>query len=362
MMKRISTAVLGALASVFFSISAVAGTTVYVPMGTGNEILIIDAETDQITGKITDVSEVHGLAGTANGKYLVAGSFAEFNSGESSAPPKPKGVSEDEHRAHHAKPATKAPQQEMQSFISVIRIANGKVIPRANGNVVRRILVPGAVHHIALTPDGKYAMATHPGQGSVSIVDLANATLLKSLKTGPTPNYVVISQNGKRAYVSNAGNNTVSEIGTDSWAELRTLPTGETPEHLALAPNGKAIYVANIDDGTVSEITLKGSPVTRTFSVGGLLHGIDLSDDGRTAFVSGTEEDKLSAIDLASGQLQSISVGPSPYHLATITGTGKIYLSSADEPKIWVVDQKTFRIQSEIQIDGKGHQMVVLNR
>ncbi len=362
MMKRIPTVVLGAFASAFLSISAVAGTTVYVPMGTGNEILIIDAETDQITGKITDVSEVHGLAGAANGKYLVAGSFAEFDPGESSAPPKPMSVSEDEHRAHHAKSATKTPQQETQSFISVIRIADGNVIPRADGNVVRRIVVPGAVHHVALTPDGKYAMATHPGQDSVSVVNLAKATLLKSLKTGPTPNYAVISRDGKRAYVSNAGNNTVSEISTESWAELRTLPTGETPEHLALATNGEAIYVANVDDGTVSAIALRGEAATQTFSVGGLLHGIDLSDDGRTAFVSGTEENKLVAIDLASGQLQSIPVGPSPYHLATITGTGKIYLSSADEPKLWVIDQKTLRVRGDIKIDGKGHQMVVLNR
>lgn len=362
MITQISASVLGVLASAVVAATAVAGTTVYVPMGSGNEILIIDAETDQITGKITDVTEVHGLAGTTNGKYLVAGSFSETDPGESSAPPKPKGVSEDDHRAHHAKPAANAPKQETQSFISVIRIADRKAVHRADGTVVRRIAVPGAVHHVALTPDGKYAMVTHPGQGSVSIIDLAKAVIVKTIESGPTPNYAAVSRDGKYAYVSNAGNNTVSEISTETWTELRTFPTGETPEHLALAANGETIYVANIDDGTVSAIALKGAAATRTFSIGGLLHGIDLSDDGRVAFVSGTEENKLVAIDLASGQLRSIPVGPSPYHLATVTGTGKLYVSSAGEPKLWVIDQKTLRVRGEIKIDGKGHQMVVLNR
>jgi YVTN family beta-propeller protein len=354
MMKRLTVPVLGALASGLFAMAAMAGTTVYVPMGSGNEILMIDAETDEITGKITDISEVHGLAGTKDGKYLIAGSFAETDADGSSAPPKPKGVSEDEHRAHHAKTPANTPKSESQSIVSVIRIADAKV--------VRRIIVPGAVHHLALTPDGQFAIATHPGQDSVSIIDLAKFTVIKTLKTGSTPNYAVVSQDGKRSYVSNAGDNTVSEIDPGNWMVLRTFKTGETPEHLTLTANGAMLYVANVDDGAVSAISLKDATPTRTYKVGGLLHGVDLSDDGRIVFVSAKEENKLVAIDLASGQVRNLSLEPSPYHLAAIAGTGKLYISSADDPKLWVVDQKTLRVQRNIDIRGKGHQMVVLTQ
>lgn len=353
-MYRIVALILSAITSAITATAAVAGTVVYVPMGSGNEILIIDAATDTIKGRITDVSEIHGLAGVKGGEYLVAGSFTEFDADKSSAPPKPKGVSEDEHRAHHSKSEGSAAKTEVKSFISVIRVADGKV--------VRRITVPGAVHHVALTPDGKYAVATHPGQDAVSVIDLANFTIVKTLKTGSAPNYAAVSRDGRWAYVSNAGDNTVSVISTESWSISKTLRTGETPEHLVLAADDATLFVANIDDGTVSAIPLKDDVSMRTYRVGGLLHGIDLSGDGRTLFVSATEENNLVAIELASGQIKSVPVKPPPYHLATITGTGKLYLSSADKPWLWVIDQATLSVRRKIEISGKGHQMVVLNR
>jgi DNA-binding beta-propeller fold protein YncE len=57
-----------------------------------------------------------------------------------------------------------------------------------------------------------------------------------------------------------------------------------------------------------------------------------------------------------------VLLGPSPYHLAAIPGTGKLYVSSAEEPKLWVVDQESLRVLNEIPIRGKGHQMVVMEQ
>ena len=60
--------------------------------------------------------------------------------------------------------------------------------------------------------------------------------------------------------------------------------------------------------------------------------------------------------------MRSIALGPSPYHLTTVGGTGKLYVSSAEEPKIWVVDQQSLRTLGEIPIRGVGHQMAVVQR
>ncbi len=351
-MKPLSVLAIVAFASAAPAMTALAGTTLYIPMGDKNEILIVDAATDQITGKITDLPAIHGLAGTKNGKYLVAGSLAEGNSGGTSAPPKPAAMSGANHKLHH--PKSSAKKLGAKSFVSVIRVADGTII--------RRIAVPGAVHHVALTPDGQYALVTLPGQGSVSIIDLAKFAVLKTLKTGAAPNYAAVSRDGKRAYVSNAGDDSVSEISTETWTVLRTLRAGKSPEHLVLAANGDMLYVANVGDGTVSAIALKDATTTRRFKIGGSLHGIDLSDDGRVAFVSGRGANKLAAIDLASGKIRSVPLGPSPYHLAAVAGTGKLYVSSAEQPKLWVVDQKTLRINRTIQLQGTGHQLAVVNQ
>jgi YVTN family beta-propeller protein len=343
------------LALVVAAPMAMAETIVYVPLGGAGEILAIDAGADLTIGKISGLEEVHGLAGAPGGKYLVAGSYTETAPDAPAIPSRPKGVSEDEHRAHHAAPAARSPaSRKAVSFVSVIQTGDQKV--------VRRIAVPGAVHHTAVTPDGRYAVATHPNDGGVSVIDLAAFKVVKTVRTGPLPNYAVVSSDGKSIYVSNAGNGTISEIDTSRWTVRRDIAAGSNPEHLVLSPEGDTLYVNNVDVGKVSVISLARGEVVRAYEIGGVLHGIDLSDDGATLFVSAKENNRLVAIDLEKGRMRGVPLAPAPYHLTAVRGTGKLYISSAEESKIWVVDQQNLGVQTEIPIRGMGHQMVVVNR
>ena len=174
------------------------------------------------------------------------------------------------------------------------------------------------------------------------------------------PNYAAFSRDGTRLYVSNAGNGTVSEIDTERWIVTRNMLAGETPEHLVLSPDGRALFVANVEAGTVSELAIETGAISRSFEIGGELHGLDIAEDAATLFVSGKGEDKLVAIDLKSGAMRSAPLAPAPYHLAVVPGTGKLYVSSRDEPKVWVVDQASLAPQGTIALRGEGHQMVVL--
>ncbi len=333
---------------------AIAATTVYVPTGSGGEILVIDADRDTIIDSIPGVEDAHGLASAPNGDFLVAGMYAEFMPDEPALPPKPEGMSEEEHRAHHSAPAGAAMDDGAISFVSVIGTDEK--------SVMRRIEVPGAVHHTAVSPDGRYAVATHPNRGGISVIDLSSFRVATTVETGTLPNYAVISSDGLRVYVSNAGDDTISEIDAGSWSVRRTIPVGGSPEHIVLSSDDGALYVANADDGTVSAISLARGEVVKTYEIGGVLHGIDLSDDGGTLFVSGRERNSLVAIDLAEGRMRSAPLAPAPYHLTAIRGAGKLYVSSADEPKIWVVDQNSLETLGEIPIRGKGHQMAVVDR
>ena len=347
------TLLLGGLAGA--ASQSLAASIVYVPTGGAGEILVIDADRDAIVDRITGVEDAHGLASTTDGGVLVAGMYAEITPQQAALPPKPEGMSEEMHRAHHAKRAGDAvSKREAVSFVSVIRTEDGVV--------TRRIAVPGAVHHTALTRDGRYAVATHPNGGGISVIDLSAFTILKSVDTGSVPNYVVVSSDGRRVYVSNGGEDTVSEIDTDRWVVRRNIPTGETPGHMVLSPDDGTLYVANADAGTVSVVSLEQGQVAETYVVGGELHGIDLSDDGQTLFVSAREKGKLVAIGLGQQRMRELSLAPAPYHLTAVRGTGKIYVSSAEEPKIWVVDQQSLEPLGEIPIGGTGHQMVVVRR
>jgi|TARA_R100000455_G_C6272249_1_gene128935 YVTN family beta-propeller protein len=325
---------------------------VYVPLGSESKIAIIDAAKDQIIGIIDGLQAVHGLSGTPDGRFLIAGSYSERS--VDITPVKPKSVSEDEHAAHHKAPSVQKEESDIAlvSTVSVVQISDGEV--------VRTIDVPGAVHHVSVSPNGRYTAVTRPNEGGISIIDLTNFEIVGNISTGELPNYSVFSPDNKQLFVSNAGDGTISVINGESWVVEMIIPVGTSPEHIVLSKDGKILYVNNVDDGTVSVVDTILMRETKTMKMGSVLHGIDLSEDGSALFVAALGDDKITKVDLASESLQSVKLSPSPYHLATIAGTDKIYVSSSDEAKIWIVSQKSLELVGQIMIGGKGHQMVVM--
>jgi len=329
--------------------AAVADSKMYIPMGDANSITIIDVTRRAIVGRIDGLPAAHGLAGTRDGRFLVAGSMAERTSG-GDIPSRPAGVSAEEHAAHHGK--TAGGQQSGES------VSTASIVSTADRSVIRRIDVPGGVHHVAISPNDRFAVLTHPGGDGVSVIDLLAYRVAATVKTGTVPNYAAFSPDGKTVYVSNAGDGTVAVVDTARWAVTRTIKVGSSPEHLVMAKDGRTLYVNNVDDGTVSVVSPQSGAILRTIRAGKNLHGIDLSDDGGTLFVSAQGDDRLFAFDLRNDTSRAIALAPAPYHLAALRGAGMLYVSSAEQPKIWVLDQKTLTIVGEIAVDGKAHQMV----
>jgi DNA-binding beta-propeller fold protein YncE/YHS domain-containing protein len=339
--------------TVLLSSTTTMATTVYIPDGSAGEVIVVDADTGAVKQRITGLEAIHGLAGSPGVKYLVAGSYSEISKTEAEAIAKPEGVSQDEHAAHHAKPAAGA--MPKNAAISILTILDAQ-----SGEAVRRIEVPGAVHHTAVSPDGRYAVATHPSADGISIIDLEQLAFKAFVATGSAPNYAVFAADGESVFVTNAGNGTISEVDVGKGFVRRNFLSGEAPEHIVISGDGARLYVADADVGKVREIATSDGSVLRSFEIGGELHGLDLSDDENTLFVSGKGDDKLASIDLRSDAMQTVSLSPAPYHLTTIDGTGKIYVSSRDEPSIWILNQTDLAVTGEIAISGEGHQMVVL--
>ena len=330
--------------------SADAAERVYIPLGSAGKVLIIDPQKRSVIGEIKGLPAVHGLAATPDGRFLVAGSYSERGSG-SGAPKKPAGVTEREHKAHHA-------ERPKGQQVPIPAVSSVSIVDTAKGMVVRRIDVPGAVHHVAISPNGKHAVVTHPNQDAVSVIDLTLQRVVATVGTGVQPNYAVFGAKGERVFVSSSGDGAIVEIDANRWMRLGSIKVGESPEHVVLSRDGQTLFVNNVGDGTVSFIDLNKREVTRTVPIGNTLHGIDLSDDGKSLFVAVLGDNKVIAIHLKTWALRSLSLSPEPYHLAAMPGRGTIYVSSADKPKLWVIDQKTLKVVGQIGIGGKSHQIV----
>ncbi len=329
MKKIIIHAVATAAVLTLGSAAAVAGPTVFIPLGTANTVIAVDAATNRITATYDGVNNPHGLVATPDGEYLVAGSLQETPLPAGSAPDTPN--------------------------------SNLYLVHPDHGHVMLKIPVSGWTHHEAITPDGRYVISTHPTRGGVSVVDLQTNQVLKTIATGSAPNYTVIMRDGKQAFVSNSGNGTLSQIDLASWTVTRTLEGGPAPEHIVLSSDEKTLYSLNPQAGTVSAVSVASGKITETYKIGAKLHGLDLGDDGQTLFVSSVAENKLVALDLRDGSQRALTLSPAPYHLNTIRGTGKIYVSSRSDPVIWVVDQKSLTLTGTIELPaGVAHQMAVM--
>lgn len=320
---------------------------VYVSLGATGKVQIIDPAQDRVVGVLEQIPDVHGLAVTPNGKFIVASSLSERNWSVTENSDARPGQEIRQPSAAVRQPIKK---KRKSSFVTIVRTEDGKII--------RHIKVPGAVRHIAITPNGRFAIATHPNSYAVSIIDLQKVKLVRTIKTGTHPNYVAIDPKGKWAYVSNSDSNSVSEIDLERWQVRREFLTQDGPEHMVLSSDGDTLYVCNGRAGTVSEITVRSGLVTATYEIGVALHGLDLSNNGRMLFVAAHRQNKVFSIDLHSNRLRSADLPSAPYHLSTIKRAGKLYVSSAADPVIWVLRKDNLELLRTLRIKGIGHQMI----
>ncbi len=320
---------------------------VYVSLGTAGEVQIIDPAQDRVVGTLKQIPDVHGLAVTPNGKFIVAGSLNERNWPPTENSDARPGQEASQYAAAGRQPIKKNRQS---SFVTIVRTEDGAI--------VRRIKVPDGVRHIAITPNGRFAITTHPDSYAVTVIDLQKVKLIRTITTGAHPNYVAIDPKGKWAYVSNSDSNSISEIDLERWQVRREFLTQDGPEHMVLSSDGDTLYVCNGRAGTVSEIAVRSGVVTATHKIGAALHGLDLSNDGQTLFVAAHRQSKIISIDLKSSQLRSTILPSAPYHLSTIKRIEKLYVSSATDPVVWVLRQDNLELLRTIRINGIGHQII----
>lgn len=321
---------LASLASILalYATAAIAAPTVYIPLGSANQVIAVDAASDRITATYDNVIDAHGLVATPDGEYLIAGSVKETPAKEGS---------------------TSGPASQLH------------LVHPQHGHVMQTIPVTGWTHHQAITPDGRYVISTHPVRGGISVLDLRSNQVVKTIATGPAPNYTVITRDGARAFVSNSGGGNISEIDLKTWAVTRTLESGPAPEHLVLSADEGTVYALNPGAGSVTAVSVQTGKTVNTFALGGKLHGLDIADDGQRLFVSDLGGNRLIALDPRDGSRRELALSPAPYHLNTIRGTNKVYVSSRSEPVIWVVDQNSLKLVGTIKLPGgTGHQMAIV--
>ncbi len=294
----------------------------YIAINSTNEILVIDTQTDTLRKQISGAVSPHGLTLAQDGRSLVVGSS-----------------SKEKDAGGHA-----------MSQLTILSTLDGKtkaVIPMMNWS-----------HDQISTPDERYVISTHPNEGRVCVTDLVTRKIISTLDIGKTANHVVLSRDGRHAYVSSGGTDSIIEIDTNDWSITRRLAGGPTPGQMVMSQDGKLLYVASFRSDELSVISVEFGTVVQTRHLGKGMHGIDMDTDGRL-YISGGDDNRLYVVTPGVAAVRRITLPGEPYWVKAVAGTGKIYVSAHDAPKLWVIDRNTLTLSKTINLTGIGHHMVV---
>ena len=329
--------------------------TLYVPMGGGNRIDVVDTSGGGVVHRIPDIINAHGLAITPDGRYLIAPSADKVPARAHKALNGAEHKHSPSGRKANTAPSPTGPTSG-SSHVDIIRTTDFKII--------RRIAFDTASHHIAASPDDAYAVITHRDNGSISIVGIKSATdptaklNMRNVDIGGAPAYALVSPDSRTIYISDMMHSMVSVIdaGTGKVEKRISVPGG--PWHMALALNGRFLYTANVGAGTVSVISLSQGKVVRSYKTGGPVHGIDVSENDKRLFVADMADNRIVALDLPKGTQHIVSL-PTPFHVTTVPGTGGVAVTSLAKPYLWMISEHDLHTLRRISLGGTGHQIAI---
>jgi DNA-binding beta-propeller fold protein YncE len=133
-------------------LATAAASRAFIPMGAADSVSVIDLKSRQVTSSMTGAVNAHGSALTPDGAYLVVGSMSAHEGQEPVS--RPEGVTEDEHAAHHGGGAATVSDDSNTGLLYVM--------DTATNTIARKLEVPGPVHHVLVTSDGRYAFPLIP--------------------------------------------------------------------------------------------------------------------------------------------------------------------------------------------------------
>ncbi len=187
-------------------------------------------------------------------------------------PPMGVAVSPDEKLALVAAPMKVDPKDKTKLVPeSVLQVVDLEAPPPA---VINRLALPSRPVGVSINRGGDLALTTHPSDGTISVLMIRGKTVthIGSVKIGDANSivsHVAISPDGKWALASKRGEHTVAILaidGTKVEYTKRDVTAGSNPYALDISPDGKLAVVANVGRGvgdadtvTLIDMTLRPS-------------------------------------------------------------------------------------------------------
>ncbi len=183
--------------------------------------------------------------------------------------------------------------------------------------------------YVAVSPDGKYVLATNWCSYDLSVVDAYANHEVKRIPIGPYPRGIAISPDSKTAYIAVMGTHDIARVDLTTFAVSYIRNVGGGPRHLVLSPDGASLYVTLNAEGKVAKVDPVSGVVQYKVSTGNQPRSMAISTDGQSLYVVNYESSDVSK--LAASDLHLIQTVQTGYHPIGITydrTTGAVWVAN----------------------------------
>jgi YVTN family beta-propeller protein len=227
----------------------------------------------------------------------------------------------------------------------------------------------GAIADLAVSTDGTTLVATHYGDGSVSVID-ADAMTVDSAVTVPGEPLLVTAAE-RRAYVTVSAQSydSVAVIDTETERVVANHPLSGSATAVAISPDGARFFVgqAGRDRVALAVINTFGRVNTIDLADGAdrTVDAVKVSPNGRILYVatSDASSGRLLVVDAAKGRvIHQVSVASPIRDVALSRDGALLYVASFDTHwggSVDVIDTAINEITAKVGIGGAPMQMAV---
>lgn len=246
--------------------------TLLVANALGNDIVLMNPTSGEITGRIPDIIDPYQIGYSPNRKWFIANG----------------------NRLDRVD----------------IYAADG-----ANLKLSKTIKLAKTPSHIAFTSDSKIAFITLQDSSELAAIDLETQTLLWKIPTGKVPAGLWMTPGDQYLLVGITGEDNVQVFDWKNRKEVKRIQTGKGAHNFRPLGDKKHVFLSNRIASTISLINMQ--TLEKVGDITGLPAGPDdmeITPDGKTLWVTLRFSKKVAVIDIPSMKvLTIIPVGRSPH-------------------------------------------------
>jgi YVTN family beta-propeller protein len=271
--------------------------------------------------------------------------------------------------------------------------------------LVKKIPVGIAPEHLAFSPDGRFYYQGNPADDSIVVIDMQALKPIKTITGLAEPLNVTFTPDGSKAYVGNYGAHWVGVVDVTRHELIKKIQIAAPPgvslldptkylseikgiSNATMSADGRYLYAADGDLGVVGVIDTREDKVVKVIRVGRDPWRLYMSHDGKYGITVNNGDQNISIIDTTRNEVvATLAAGPDltgvnfaggkafvissttgfeyVYDMATLKPAGrikigqnlfiqtattdvageKIYLASATDNSVYIVDGKTEAVE-----------------